>query len=144
MNFKRGLNGGSHGASPFFMEEEMKKFVLCLGMLVNLEAEASTVADTWEQWNPLSRLWAQEQVGALEEAKNEEAPAEVLAGCVCYQKKDNKKGIFEFDFRVLVPTYIIECVNQWFVKLRQGDPATIGLIVLGCVGSVQLIRTLFG
>ncbi len=121
----------------------MKKFMLCLGVFCSLEVQASTVSDTWEQWNPLSRLWEQEQAQAAP-TQDEEAPAEVLAGCVCYQKKDNKKGIFEFDFRVLVPTYVVECMSQRVEELKQGNFKTIGLIVLGCVGSVQLIRALFG
>ena len=120
----------------------MKKFVLCLGVIVSLEAQASTVVDTWEQWNPLSRLWAQEQVRAPEEEKDEETPVEASSevpdpecGCLVYKK--DKGRIIEGGIRLLIPTYIVECVNQWFVNLRQGDPATIALTALG---SSEIIR----
>ncbi len=127
----------------------MKKFVLCLGVIVSLEAQASTVVDTWEQWNPLSRLWAQEQVRAPEEEKDEETPVEASSevpdpecGCLVYKK--DKGRIIEGGIRLLIPTYAVECMKQWFVKLRQGDLATIVLTALGSAGVTQLIRILCG
>ena len=131
----------------------MKKFVLCMSVFCSLEAQASTVADTWEQWNPLSRLWAQEQVQPVLMVQDEEAPAvsgEVSAevpdaeyGLLFYQK-DNKQGVLEWGIKLLIPTNAVECAKQWFEKLRQGDLATIVLTALGSAGIIRFIGILWG